>query len=98
MIKEGVLNPLPTDKLFADSPDTGRPTCLCSRCGAQIQEGEMPIRLTTTNRKGKVTPASKEYRYCEGCTTGIKYFFCEPSQETGYKCSKQCEECKAMSQ
>lgn len=93
-IKSENLNPRPTDKLFEDSPDCGHPDCICSRCGSRIQEYEMPIRLTTTNEKGEVDKDSKEYRFCEFCTTGVKYFFCDSEAETFYRCQQQCDNCK----
>lgn len=34
---------LPTDRLFADSPDAEDPACLCSRCGLAFN-GESPVR------------------------------------------------------
>lgn len=30
---------------FTDSPDTGRPECICSFCGKIIEDGEMPLRI-----------------------------------------------------
>lgn len=54
----------------------------------------MPIRVWTTNRNGQVDKDSKEYRYCEKCTTGQEYFYCESYNEIMYKCSQQCDECK----
>lgn len=94
MIITKSLDPLSTDKAFADSPDTGLKQCVCSRCGCQIQEFEHPIRIWTTNGKGKVDQNSLEYRYCQECTTGIKYFYCEDDMAFGMKCQKQCESCK----
>jgi hypothetical protein len=84
----------PADKLFDNSPDAGHPQCICSRCGERIQEGEFPIRMFTTNGIGEVDEHSKEARYCEFCMTGEKYFYCSGDMEYGYKCKKQCEECK----
>lgn len=59
--------PLPTDRLFQDSPDTGDPTCLCSRCLRPIPEEVVPIRVFVDKGSGS------EYRYhpaCLGLTTG----------------------------
>jgi hypothetical protein len=50
----------PEDTLFPDSPDTGAPSCLCSRCGQVIR----------FSRGGavRVWPESGgEYRYCLPC-------------------------------
>lgn len=94
MILKGSVEPLPRDIFFDDSPETGSRECLCSRCAEQIQEGEMAIRVWTTNKKGKVDKKSKEYRYCEMCTTGKKYFYCKSNDAFGYVCNDQCEECK----
>lgn len=88
------LEPRPTDISFKYSPSTGTPECICSRCGAQIEEGEMPIRVTTTNDKGKVDKNSMEYRFCELCTTGKKYFACDMDRQFASRCDKQCEECQ----
>lgn len=90
-----VLTPRDTDEVFDISPDTGHPLCICSRCKSRIQELETCIRVLTTNDKGEVDENSKEYRYCEQCTTGVKYFFCD--NENGEfimeRCSKQCDAC-----
>lgn len=94
IIQPDVLNIRPTDKAFDKSPDAGDPDCVCSRCGNQIQEGEFPIRFFTTNNAGEVDESSMEYRLCEYCTTGEKYFRCEGYEETEYKCRKQCNDCK----
>lgn len=88
------LIPRPTDTVFDDSPDTGHPTCICSRCSQRIQEEEMAIRVWTKNEHGEMDEESKEYRYCELCMTGKKYFKCEKEGETFYRCDQQCEECK----
>lgn len=61
---------LDTDTEFKDSPDTGRPDCLCSRCGNKIMEREMPLRCFTGKER------NTEYRFCEKCQAdhfGIKY-------------------------
>lgn len=55
---------LETDRLFGDSPDTGRKTCLCSRCGELIEEEDVPIRIWPTVN-GKVS--HYEYRYHSEC-------------------------------
>lgn len=55
-----VPEPLPTDQLFSDSPRTGEPTCLCSRCLQPIKVGQVPIR--------RPPPGSTwEYRYHPKC-------------------------------
>ncbi len=63
-----------TDILFVKSANTGDPDCFCSRCGKVIAEGEMPLRMWTTDEKGEVHAKSKEYRFCEKCQeeSGIK--------------------------
>lgn len=58
-----------TDKLFKDSPDAGSDDCLCSRCSNKINEGEVPVRIWTTNEHDEVDENSMEYRYCENCQT-----------------------------
>lgn len=52
---------LKTDKEFKDSPDTGRPECICSRCGNKIKEHEFALRIFTGKKR------NTEYRYCGGC-------------------------------
>lgn len=47
---------LPTDTAFTDSPDVGSLKLLCSRCVKLIDEGTVPIRIWTDNYQ-------KEYRY-----------------------------------
>lgn len=61
------INVLPGDKEFKDSPDTGWPECICSRCSAKIKEREMPLRM--------LTERNTEYRYCMKCQKkmGIDY-------------------------
>lgn len=94
-IQKGAMEPRPTDKLFDDSPDTGMKECICSRCGSRIQELETCIRITTTNKKGKVDKNSKEYRYCEFCMSGVKYFHCQYDEVfSSGRCDKQCDDCK----
>ncbi len=92
-ILPGVLQPREYDRLFDNSPDTGHPDCICSRCLSQIKEYECAIRMWTTNAIGKVDKESKEYRYCESCMSGIPYFYCEAELSTDFKCSKQCQDC-----
>jgi hypothetical protein len=95
-ILKGALQPLETDKLFDDSPDTGHKDCICSRCAAQIQNNEHAMRVWTTNNSDRVDENSQEYRYCELCMTGKKYFNCETFLEMGFKCDEQCEHCKKL--
>ena len=60
---------LESDKKFYDSPDTGWPECICSRCGNMIKELEMPLHLWPDGE-------NSEYRFCEACQEkyfGIKY-------------------------
>lgn len=68
-----------TDKFFYNSPDTGHPECLCSRCGKLIEEDEIPIRCWPTapgdfgfdpNAKG-----GTEFRYCEQCCKAMGIVF-----------------------
>lgn len=94
IIQPDALNIRPTDKVFDDSADTGSSDCLCNRCGNLIMDEEMPVRLYTTNEAGKVNENSKEYRFCEYCTTGKKYFKCETFDEMGFCCDDQCNHCK----
>ncbi len=87
IIKNGALNILPTDKLFDDSPDAGMPECVCSRCGSKILEGEIAIRAYHKKE-------NKEWRFCEFCVTGEKYFFCVNEFELDMpRCKQQCAEC-----
>lgn len=51
---------LDTDTQFTDSPEAGRPNCLCSRCDERIYVGSAVIRKWPT---GKNT----EYRYHPAC-------------------------------
>ncbi len=62
-----MIQPLPTDTQYDDSPDTGWPECTCSRCNKMITDEEVPIRIWDTDDNGEVTEGSKEYRYCEAC-------------------------------
>lgn len=32
-VLKGAIQPRSFDKMFNDSPDTGHPDCICSRCG-----------------------------------------------------------------
>jgi hypothetical protein len=93
-LKKDALQLLETDTLFKDSPDAGSKACICSRCGAMIQQHEMAIRCWTTNKKGKVDKNSQEYRYCELCMTGKKFFNCRMYMEYYHKCEAQCQDCK----
>jgi hypothetical protein len=54
---------LPSDKRFIDSPDTGWPECICSRCGIVIEESECPIRVWPDD----FSKESWEYRYHIKC-------------------------------
>lgn len=82
------------DKAFATSPGVGMPECVCSRCGSRIKKGEAPLRILSErippdmpfNLKGV------EYRYCEQCYLGIKYFLCY-LRDFGV-CDEQCAVCK----
>lgn len=47
---------------FEDSPDAGWPECICSYCGGQIKEEEIPIRLFRESDK-------TEARLCENCSS-----------------------------
>lgn len=61
---------LPTDKYFYDSPDTGMPECLCSRCNKVIPEDDVPIRAwPEPGEYGYDAKAvgGTEFRYCESC-------------------------------
>jgi hypothetical protein len=56
-----------TDSGSRNSPNTGHPDCICSRCGSVITENQVPIRMWDTNQQGNVDEQSLEYRYCEKC-------------------------------
>jgi len=62
---------LTTDKVFFDSPDTGHPECLCSRCGKLIPENEMAIRAWPSEPGDygydPNASAGTEFRYHFGC-------------------------------
>ncbi len=94
VVREGAMDPRPGDKLFKESPMCGHPSCVCSRCGEKIMAGETAIRLFTTNTKGEVDENSQEYRYCEFCMSGVRFFNCQREFEFGSRCKKQCDECK----
>lgn len=51
------------DKEFKDSPDTGHPDCICSRCGNKIPSRQFALRIFTGKKK------NTEFRYCEPCQT-----------------------------
>jgi hypothetical protein len=93
-LNPALIEPLETDKAFDISPDNGHPLCICSRCSSRIQEMETCIRLFTTDGNGQVTEESLEYRYCEQCVFGKKFFNCQMDIEFGSRCEEQCEECK----
>ena len=50
---------LKTDQAFDDSPNTGHPDCICSRCSAPIPVGEIAVRVWPDGRT--------EYRYHPHC-------------------------------
>lgn len=56
-----MFNVQPGDRLFPDSPDAGEPACICSRCGQQIAECDLPIRVFVDEGRGG------EYRYHPPC-------------------------------
>jgi hypothetical protein len=45
-VKSRPFDMLPGDRIFTDSPDSGDPACLCSRCGKTIEGNIVPIRVT----------------------------------------------------
>lgn len=94
-IKEGALQVLPTDRAFDNSPDTGHRDCKCSRCGQKIQEHETAIRVWPPPADQRGQKITLEYRYCELCMTGKKYFYCKDYRFTSYQCRKQCQECQS---
>lgn len=86
---------LESDKIFSDSPDTGTPACICSRCGKMIPGDEAALRLYSHKlpllakelRKaypiGPIEYIMSEYRYCRVCwekPVGMAYL----SQLLGY--------------
>ena len=64
-----ILKFLPSDKFFRDSPFTGDPRCICSRCCKPIEEDELAVRIFV----GKEGEYVGEYRYHPSCI-GIKTF------------------------
>lgn len=94
IIKHDALEIRETDIAFDTSPDTGTPECICSRCKALIEREEMPVRIWTRNKEGEVDENSKEYRLCELCLTGKRFFNCETFDEMGFRCDRQCDHCK----
>lgn len=75
---------LDTDKFFTDSPNTGDADCLCSRCGEQIKDGELILRvaidqeiLYTKNKNGDDMPVltdmanGTEFRLCKSCIINL---------------------------
>lgn len=62
-----IPEPRNTDKLFKDSPDTGDPRCICSRCMELIPEDEIAIRIWPQDVTGKMK--NTEYRYHLKCLT-----------------------------
>jgi hypothetical protein len=83
------LKILDTDKFFHDSPNTGEPGCICSRCQRLIPEHEVPLRVAVDQEvlyaedkagkevKKKVDVANGlEFRLCEACQKqiGIKIY------------------------
>lgn len=64
------LIPLPGDTFFRDSPDSGDPACLCSRCGQPIAEDEVAVRIWP-KPPGPGEPLEDhqdgEYRYHQAC-------------------------------
>lgn len=49
-------------KWFTDSPDVGDPSCICSLCGEQVPEEDLPIRLWNDNHDPTL-----EARFHEDC-------------------------------
>lgn len=60
-----LIQNLPTDIAFTDSPDAGSLNCLCSRCSKRIDEA--PIRIWTDHY-------TKEYRYHTECAFGTSVY------------------------
>jgi len=75
------LKILDTDKFFYDSPNAGEPSCLCSRCGKQIPEGEKILRVavgaddikTGTGQTVEDAAHGSEFRLCETCLKNISH-------------------------
>lgn len=67
---------LPTDKFFYNSPDTGMPECICSRCGKMIPEDEPAIRAFPTEPDDygydPHAEGGTEFRYHAACV-GMKF-------------------------
>jgi len=68
---------LPSDKFFRDSPFTGDPRCICSRCGKPIEEYDLAIRIFVgkegREKRGRTWEYMGEYRYHPSCI-GVKTF------------------------
>jgi len=58
--EEVTTYPCQTDTLFQDSPDSGQPECICSRCGKMIEDGAAIRVFVNEGRDG-------EYRYHRAC-------------------------------
>lgn len=52
--------------LFSDSPDAGDPECVCSLCGAIIEEDEFPLRIFL--KDDEKYPDGAEYRLHQDCS------------------------------
>ena len=72
------LEILNSDLFFNDSPDSGEPSCICSRCHKQIEEDEVVLRVAVdgnnlysknSNEKKQNIDAADgyEFRLCEEC-------------------------------
>lgn len=81
-----MIYPKETDRVFYDSPDTGHPTCMCSRCGNQIREQEIALRFWPAE-PGDIgfDPAAKggtEFRFCQKCCEAEGMIFgSQPDEE-----------------
>lgn len=80
------LKILDTDRFFNDSPNTGEPGCICSRCHKQIKKKEVPLRvavdkeiLYTKDEGGKDQP------YMADTANGLEFRLCEKCTETALK-------------
>ena len=85
---------IPTDKFFYDSPDAGDSSCICSRCNKPIPEEDSPILRVMPTDLGDYgfdpnAIGGTEFRYCRKCSEsmGIKYF--DPLPEPDFESEEE---------
>ena len=77
-----MLEILETDQIFHDSPDSGHPDCICSRCHQPILSTQLAMRIFISEEEEDedfwsenlpeqetqiLEPGEGEIRYCETC-------------------------------